>query len=52
MEPSLPVDRLESGGVTATGRATIEALALNSVEHQIIRSFESVLGRHPPPGHV
>jgi HNH endonuclease len=39
-------------GITAIGRATIDALALNSPEHQIIRSFESVLGRHPPPGHV
>jgi len=39
-------------GITATGRATIDALALNSPEHQIIRSFESLLGRHPPPGHV
>lgn len=39
-------------GITAIGRATIEALALNSSEHQIIRSFESVLGRHPPPRHV
>ena len=39
-------------GITATGRATIEALALNGPEHQIIRSFESVLGRHPPPRHV
>jgi hypothetical protein len=39
-------------GITATGRATIAALALNSPEHQIIRSFETRLGRHPPPGHV
>jgi len=39
-------------GITATGRATIDALALNSMEHQIIRSFKSVLGRHPPPRHV
>jgi hypothetical protein len=39
-------------GITATGRATIDALALNSPEHQIIRSFERVLGRHPPPAHV
>jgi len=39
-------------GITAIGRATIDALALNSPEHQIIRSFESLLGRHPPPGHV
>jgi len=39
-------------GITATGRATIGALTLNSHEHQIIRSFESLLGRHPPPGHM
>ena len=37
-------------GITATGRATISALALNSPEHQIIRTFESQLHRHPPPG--
>lgn len=37
-------------GITAIGRATIAALALNSAEHQIIRSFESQLRRHPPPG--
>jgi len=42
----------ELTGITATVRATIDALALNSPEHQIIRSFESLLGRHPPPGHV
>jgi hypothetical protein len=39
-------------GITASGRATIGALALNSPEHQIIRSFETILGRHPPAGHV
>jgi hypothetical protein len=39
-------------GITATGRATIDALALNNPEHQVIRSFEIRLGRHPPPGHV
>jgi HNH endonuclease len=42
----------ELSGITATGRATLDALALNSPEHRIIRSFESVLGRHPPPRHV
>jgi hypothetical protein len=42
----------ELAGITAAGRATVDALALNSAEHQIIRSFESLLGRHPPPGHV
>jgi hypothetical protein len=35
-------------GVTAVGRATIQALALNSPEHLIIRSFEVLLDRHPP----
>lgn len=30
----------------------IVALALNSPEHLIIRSFEARLGRHPPPGHA
>lgn len=39
-------------GITAVGRATVDALALNSLEHQIIRSFESLLDRHPPPRHV
>lgn len=39
-------------GITGTGRATIAALALNSIEHQIVRSFESILGRHPPPWHL
>jgi uncharacterized membrane protein YccC len=37
-------------GLSATGRATIAALRLNSHDHQIIRAFESQLGRHPPPG--
>jgi hypothetical protein len=39
-------------GLDPTGRATIEALALNSPEHRIIRSFEVTLRRHPLPGHV
>jgi hypothetical protein len=43
---------LQVAGITATGRATIDALALNSPEHQIIRSFERRLRRHPPPGQV
>ena len=38
-------------GITATGRATIHALSLNSSHHLIIRSFEVTLHRHPPPGH-
>lgn len=39
-------------GITPKGRATMAALNLNSTEHQIIRSFESQLGRHPPPGQL
>ena len=39
-------------GVSATGRATIHALGLNSPEHRIIRSIEALLDRHPPPGHA
>ncbi len=39
-------------GITPIGRATVAALDLNSTEHLIIRSFESLLGRHPPPGHL
>lgn len=42
----------ELRGITPSGRATVGALALNSPEHLIIRSFESVLGRHPPPTHA
>ena len=39
-------------GITAVGRATIEALGMNSGENQIIRTFERILGRHPLPGHL
>jgi hypothetical protein len=39
-------------GITPTGRATIEALGLNTPDHLIIRGFEKKLGRHPPPGHA
>lgn len=39
-------------GITAVGRATIDALNLNSSEHLIIRGFEKKLRRHPPPGHL
>ena len=39
-------------GVSAPGRATIHALGLNSSEHRIIRSFDALLDRHPPPGHA
>ena len=38
--------------ITAVGRGTISALGLNSGENEIIRSFERILGRHPPPGHL
>jgi hypothetical protein len=41
----------ELRGLTPTARTTIEALSLNSADHQIIRTFEAILGRHPPPGH-
>lgn len=34
-------------GRTATGRATVAALGLNSAEHLVIRGFETKLGRHP-----
>ena len=34
-------------GRNAIGRATVEALGLNSPEHLIIRGFEMRLGRHP-----
>jgi hypothetical protein len=36
-------------GLTATGRATIEALALNRLTMLVIRAEEELLGRHPPP---
>jgi HNH endonuclease len=36
-------------GLTATGRATIEALDLNRPNMLIIRAEEKFLGRHPPP---
>lgn len=39
-------------GITQVGRATIDALQLNSDDHQVIRSFEAKLGRHPPSTHV
>jgi hypothetical protein len=37
-------------GLTATGRATVNALDLNSAEHRVIRAFEIRLGRHLVPG--
>jgi hypothetical protein len=36
--------------LTATGRATIEALALNRPQLVQIREESRLLGRHPPPG--
>ncbi|WP_345789627.1 HNH endonuclease [Luteolibacter soli] len=39
-------------GRTPVGRATVEALDLNSPEHLVIRGFEERLGRHPPPTHA
>jgi hypothetical protein len=36
-------------GLTATGRATIEALDMNRVLILAIREEEAALGRHPPP---
>lgn len=36
-------------GLTATGRATIEALNMNRAIMLAIRSEEELLGRHPPP---
>lgn len=36
-------------GLTATGRATIAALALNRERVMAIRAADHVAGRHPPP---
>lgn len=36
-------------GITATGRATLQALALNRPIMIAIRVEEELLGRHPPP---
>ncbi|PSB18879.1 HNH endonuclease [Phormidesmis priestleyi ULC007] len=36
-------------GLTATGRATVEALDLNRATMLAIRAEEELLGRHPPP---
>jgi hypothetical protein len=35
-------------GLTATGRATVEILKLNSERRQRIRSFEGIIGLFPP----
>ncbi|MEQ9371398.1 MAG: HNH endonuclease [Coleofasciculus chthonoplastes F3-SA18-01] len=36
-------------GLTATGRATVQALDLNRATMLVIRTQEELLGRHPPP---
>ena len=36
-------------GLTATGRATVQALDLNQTTMLAIRTQEELLGRHPPP---
>lgn len=36
-------------GLTATGRATIDALRMNRPNILSIRAEEEILGRHPPP---
>lgn len=36
-------------GLTATGRATVEALHMNRPLIRAIRDVEAALGRHPPP---
>jgi hypothetical protein len=36
-------------GLTATGRATVQALDLNRATMLAIRAEEELLGRHPPP---
>lgn len=36
-------------GLTATGRATVEALNLNRALILVIRQEEEIIGRHPPP---
>ncbi len=40
---------LQIVGLTATGRATVQALDLNRLTMLAIRSEEELLGRHPPP---
>ncbi|MGB3236831.1 MAG: hypothetical protein WBB29_00955 [Geitlerinemataceae cyanobacterium] len=43
------VDGLSIVGLTLTGNATIEALALNRERVMNIRSVDREIGRHPPP---
>ncbi|QFS43405.1 HNH endonuclease [Nostoc sphaeroides] len=40
---------VEVVGLTATGRATINALSMNRAIMLAIRAEEELLGRHPPP---
>lgn len=42
-------DGVQVVGLTATGRATLQALALNRLTMLAIRTEEILLGRHPPP---
>ncbi len=42
-------DNTQVIGLTAIGRATVEALALNRPTMVAIRAEEVLLGRHPPP---
>ena len=41
-------DRLQIVGLTAVGRATVEALALNRERAIRIRAADEIVGRHPP----
>jgi HNH endonuclease len=43
------VDGLSIAGLTPTGNATIEALALNRERVKNIRAADREIGRHPPP---
>ncbi len=42
-------DSVRVVGLTATGRATVQALDLNRLTVLAIRAEEELLGRHPPP---
>jgi len=42
-------DRVQIISLTATGRVTIDALAMNRAIMLAIRTEEELLGRHPPP---
>ena len=44
------IDELLIVGITATGRATVEALALNRERVISIRAADREIGRHPPIG--